>query len=54
MSIPKIDFRTHNGHYEFVVMLFMLPNAPTEFMNLINRVFNPYADMFVIIFIDDI
>ena len=35
-------------------MSFGLINAPTVFMNLMNRVFKPYLDMFVIAFIDDI
>ena len=42
------------GHYEFVVMSFGLTNAPAAFMNLMNRVFRQYLNMFVIVFIDDI
>lgn len=30
-DIPKTVFRTHEGHYEFVVMSFGLINAPTTF-----------------------
>jgi len=52
--IPKIAFRTRYDHYEFTVMPFGLPNAPTAFMDLISRVFRPYLDKFVVIFIDDI
>lgn len=33
---------------------FGLTNAPVAFMDLINRVFIPYLDKFVIVFIDDI
>ncbi|GJZ70928.1 putative reverse transcriptase domain-containing protein [Tanacetum coccineum] len=35
-------------------MSFGLTNAPAVFMDLMNRVYNPYLDKFVIVFIDDI
>ena len=53
-DISKMAFRTRYGQYEFLVMSFGLTNAPTEFMDLINRVFQSYIDSFVIVFIDDI
>ena len=53
-DIPKTTFSTRYGLYEYLVMSFGLTNAPTYFMYLMNSVFMPELDKFVVVFIDNI
>ena len=53
-DIPKTVFRTRYGHFEFTVMHIGLTNGLAAFMDLMHRVFQPYLDQFVVVFLDDI
>jgi hypothetical protein len=53
-DIPKTTFSTRYRLYEYLVMSFRLTNAPAYFMYLMNSVFMPELDKFVVVYIDDI
>ena len=41
-DIPKIAFRMHEGHYEFLVMPFGITNETSTFQGLMNSIFKPF------------
>lgn len=53
-DISKNTFKTRYDIYEYSVISFGVSNAPSVFMDYMNKKIHPYLDHFVVVFIDDI
>jgi hypothetical protein len=53
-DVPKTAFTTRYVLFEYLVLSFGLTNALAHFMYLMNSVYVPELDKFVVVFIDDI
>ena len=53
-DLYKTAFKSHAGHYEYLVMPFGLSNAPCTYQYLMNHVVQDIARKFLLLFSDDI
>lgn len=53
-DILKTMFIMRYVHYEYFMMSFGVTNAPSVFIEYVNKTFHPYLDKFMVVLIDDI
>jgi hypothetical protein len=50
----KTAFSTHSGHYEYLVMLYGLMNAPSVFQSFVDEIFRDLHGQGVVVYKDEI
>ena len=53
-SVEKTAFCTNLGQCEYLVMTFVLGNAPRTFQRLMNTIFEKEINFFILVYLDDI
>lgn len=53
-DVPKTAFNTHIGKYEWKVLPMGITNAPAVFQAAMHKLFGPYLNRFVCIYLDDV
>jgi hypothetical protein len=54
VDIPKTTFRSHEGHYVFFIIPFILCDAPSNLQIILNYGLCPFLCQFFLVFFDDI
>ena len=53
-SMEKTAFGTNLGQWEYLIMPFVLCNAPSTFQRLMNTIFEKEINSFILVYLDDI
>jgi Reverse transcriptase (RNA-dependent DNA polymerase) len=53
-DIYKTAFHCRYGHFELCVVAMGLSNSPAVFQAMMHRIFSPYIDIFLIVYLDDL